>query len=172
MQRIAIGLIGLLLVSQAQSALNTVNTSKIAPETLRNVLEVAGKYNNAISCNSEEVHDVIEMEPVDSEAPDEGLFYVIWMGDIECSRGSGSMDFHVTTVRGSLYPRVVVNESNPVVSFIADQQIVIEKISKAGPDTLLIEGLQSQENDASCCPTKKIKKILKRDQQGNWHAQR
>ena len=172
MQRIVFGLLGLLMVSQTHAALNTANTAKIAPETLRNVLEVAGNYNNAISCNTEDVRDVIEMEPINAEAPDEGLFYVIWAGDIYCGRGSGSTDFHLTTVRGGLYPRVVVEESNPVVEFVAGEQISIEKISKAGPNALLIEGLQSQEGDSNCCPTKKIKKTLKRDQQGNWRIQR
>lgn len=181
MQRIVTSVFILLFASQVFAVEKTVNTAKIAPETLRHIVSVANKYQAAITCNSPNepasvneldggILDVIQVEPLNPNGS-EGLFYVIWVGDIGCGGGSGSDDLYLTTVKNGRYPYVEVTESSPVITFDGSgaQQA---SVTLKSADVMEITGLEHQDGDASCCPTKKIKKTLKRDQKGNWRMQR
>ena len=165
---------GLVIALCAFSIPSFANTQD---EYIQRALEAASKYADSIACGVSEISagNVAALVPCDGEDRYEAKYAVIWTGDIECYGGSGTTSTNIAMVHigGGDTFFVKPELSSPLVSLELYSSRSSAKVIDSGSDYIILEGFDYHPSgkDPGCCPSLKIKKVIKPDNKGNWIAQ-
>ena len=143
-------------------------------EITAKVAEAANHYIAAVSCESGGVgaKDIAALAPYavyqgDSYAT--AAYAVVWSGDIGCMGGSGTVSSNILLVHVGPMPTFLVDASlsSPIVRFDIPVKYVDKLVGNTG-DTLVLEGWDYGQNDATCCPNVHKRFTMQADDKGNW----
>lgn len=143
-----------------------------AQEITKQIIRSVTDYANSISCEDGEVSpkNIAALVPYKtSDDRWDEKYAVIWTGDIGCSGGSHSSTANLSIVTIGSSDSYVVDplKSSPVIKFECPVQAV-ERVVGNTSDSLVLEGNEVGPDDASCCPSVKVRFTLRADEKGNW----
>lgn len=126
-------------------------------------------YGKSIGCLHNPNIKIVDLVPFDGQNRYEARYIVLWNGDIQCHGGSGAEFTRVALVRIGIANRFYVDAKNssPNVEFESAANHV-DKVVTHTKNTISLEGMVGDEDDAACCPSVRIRYKLKMDDKGNW----
>lgn len=141
------------------------------PEISTGIIQAVTHYAQAISCTDAKVDakHIAALVPYRSpEDSSDAKYAVVWVGDIGCLGGTGTMRTNIAVVTiGSGYTFLVdPSQSSPIVQFEAYGSFT--RLVGNTHDSLIIDASELGSNDAHCCPSVPIRVTLSLDGSGNW----
>lgn len=141
-------------------------------EITENVITVATKYADAVSCGNTEINSnrIAALVPwTEDNMREDAIYAVLWSADIGCAGGSGSSSTYISIVKvgggNSFY--VVPELSSPVIEFKTGTRFVNGILGNTS-DLIIVEGLFHDDDDSNSFPSIKRKIAIKLDENGNW----
>lgn len=140
-------------------------------EQTKEIINVVSRYGSSIGCleAGPEAKDIAALTPFKSMMQrDDAKFAVLWVGDIGCAGGSGTISYNLAIVKVGAGNNFYVDpwQSEPAIT--TEIPRAIERIVGATNDTLILDTLDYGENDANCCPSIRERITIKSDKEGNW----
>lgn len=144
-------------------------------EITKEIIRPVEAYGNSIACSGVEVspENIAALVPYNS--PDDQFsakYAVLWIGDIGCSGGSGSVSTNIAIVTEAMGDTLLVDplRSSPVIEFSIFDPKGCPKIVGNTTDSLVIDGFDYRPDykDPACCPSILVRMTVKVDVKGNW----
>lgn len=168
-RRFTAALVATILVAQTQTAAADPTVDEIT----KAVSEAVDHYTAAVACERgpTQPKDIAALTAynVENALVPEGLWAVLWHGDIGCQGGSGTSTQNIALVRLRIDNTFLVDPamSSPQVHFEAPVKFVDRLVGNTA-DTLVLEGMEVGGQDAQCCPSVRKRFTMKMDDRGNW----
>ena len=141
-------------------------------EITKQIIRSVTGYANAISCPDVEVEPKQIAALVPYKTMDDRFdakYAILWVGDIGCAGGTGTLRTHLSIVTISIGDSYVVDplQSSPAIQFESPAGD-LERIVGNTRDSLILEGMEHGPKDPNCCPSIKVRFTLRVDKKGNW----
>lgn len=141
---------------------------EITKQVIRSVIN----YANAISCSGVKVEPKHIAALVPYKTMDDRMdakYAVLWVGDIGCVGGSGTVGTNLSIVTVGTGDTFIVDplQSSPIIQFNIPVRYV-ERIVGNTDDTLILEGNERGANDSNCCQSIPVRFTMRTDEKGNW----
>jgi hypothetical protein len=164
----------LVVLSAAASQAQTGDDSLTVDEITQKVSESVDHYTAAIACERGPVEpkDIAALIPYGkTEADDltQAEYAVIWQGDIGCAGGSGTISANIAVVKVSHWGVFLVDPrwSSPIAKFDPPVKY-IDRLLGNTRNTLVLEGVTYGDDDATCCPSVRVRFTMKQGDNGDW----